>query len=674
MDYVANNGTLPRANGAGTQCGWAASRAALLSVLLAVAVTAPAQEFAPNANLKVEGIPAIAASLARAVAPYTEFRPRSLASWHPQQQALVVSTRAKNTVQLHQVGAPLAPLIQLTDYAEPVRTGIWWPAKPDVLVFSRDAGGNEQAQIYRLDPGAAAPLLLTESTRQHRMLGLNHARDRLLVGSVDVDRAAGRRDSLALDLALLDPLAPDAAKKLATLPGTGWFDVSFSFDDRQLALVEYRSITESHVWVMDLATGARRRVLPTVGDATTIFTSDIRFSRDGRGLFLATDGGGEFRRAAYLDLETSRLEFFGPSGADVEEIELSRDGRMLALVVNEGGVGTLRLFDAATRRELRRPEIPVGTVRGVQWHADSTALAFNLNSAQSPGDVYVLEVSANRVARWTESKVEGVDASRFRTPQPIAWPSFDGREIGGFIVRPPEHFAGRRPVLIQIHGGPEGQARPGFIGRWNYYVDQLGIAVIEPNVRGSTGYGRTFVSLDNGMRREDSVRDIGALLDWIARQPDLDPDRVVVAGGSYGGYMSLAVATHYADRIAGAIDVVGIANFVSFLENTESYRRDLRRVEYGDERDPAMRAFLERISPVNNASKITKPLFVAHGRNDPRVPYTEAQQIVQTVRRNGTPVWYLLATNEGHGFAKKENSDYYFYATVRFLEETLLKR
>ena len=227
--------------------------------------------------------------------------------------------------------------------------------------------------------------------------------------------------------------------------------------------------------------------------------------------------------------------------------------------------------------------------------------------------------------------------------------------------------------MIQIHGGPEAQARPGFIGRWNYYVNELGVAIIEPNVRGSTGYGKTFVALDNGTRREDSVRDIGALLDWIATQPDLDSARVVVAGGSYGGYMSLAVATHYADRIAGTIDNVGVANFVTFLERTESYRRDLRRVEYGDERDPAMREFLNRISPVNNAAKIKRPLFVAHGRNDPRVPYTEAEQIVETVKKNGVPVWYLLADNEGHGFARKENADFYFQVTIRFLQETVLK-
>ncbi len=403
-------------------------------------------------------------------------------------------------------------------------------------------------------------------------------------------------------------------------------------------------------------------------------SNEVNFSRDGKGLFLTTDRDGEFQRASYLDLASGRLEAFGPANSDIEQLVLSPDGRTLATIGNEQGIGVLRLFDAPTRKELPRPALPVGMVRGIQWHNDSGVLALVLDTAQTPGDVYVVDRASNAVRRWTESKVPGLDASQFRTQQAIRWPSFDGREITGFITRPPPRFTGRRPVIVNIHGGPEAQARPGFQGRWNYYVNELGIAVIDPNVRGSSGYGKTFVSLDDGMKREDSVRDIGALFDWIATQPDLDPARIVVMGGSYGGYMSLAVSTHYADRIAGSVDVVGIANFVTFLERTESYRRDLRRVEYGDERDPAMREFLTRISPVNNAAKITRPLFVVHGRNDPRVPYTEAEQIVETVRKNGTPVWYLLAANEGHGFAKKENADFYFYATIRFLEETVLKQ
>jgi dipeptidyl aminopeptidase/acylaminoacyl peptidase len=227
-------------------------------------------------------------------------------------------------------------------------------------------------------------------------------------------------------------------------------------------------------------------------------------------------------------------------------------------------------------------------------------------------------------------------------------------------------------VIINIHGGPEGQSRPGFLGRTNYYLNELGIAVIYPNVRGSTGYGKTFVKLDNGMKREDSVKDIGALLDWIAQQPDLDASKVMVTGGSYGGYMTLAVATNYNDRIACALDVVGVSNFNTFLKNTESYRRDLRRVEYGDERDPAIAEFFERIAPLNNAGRITKPLFVVQGGNDPRVPHTEAEQMVARVKQNGRSVWYLMARDEGHGFRKKTNVDFQFYATVMFVRRFLL--
>ena len=647
-------------------------RTAFALALGLAATLLQAQEFAPNSNLRAEGIPPIPASLARTAGLYTEFRPRFVIAWHPVRHELLVATRAKNTTQLHHVRSPLGELAQITDYTEPVRAGLWLTAKPEALVFTRDAGGNEQGQVYRLEPGMREPALLTDAKRRHQMQALNRARDRLLVTSTDVDQAAGRREKPTVDLSLLDPLSGNA-KKLATLPGTGWGDFSFSFDDRRLAAIEFRSVTDASVWVIDLASGERKEVLPT-DRSRKIGISDLNFSRDGRGLFLDTDSEGEFRRAAYLDFATGALSSFGPVDADVEELVLSDDGRKLAMVTNERGVGVLRIYDADTRRELARPSVPIGTVSGVHWHHDSTALAFNLNSAQSPSDVYALELASGRVTRWTESKVPGLDAATFRNAQLISWKSFDQREINGFITRPPQRFTGKRPVLVQIHGGPEGQARPGFIARWNYYVNELGIALIEPNVRGSTGYGKTFVSLDNGVLREDSVKDIGALFDWIAAQPDLDPSRIAVAGGSYGGYMSLAVATHYSPRIAGTIDVVGIANFVTFLERTESYRRDLRRVEYGDERDPAMRAHLERISPVANASKIRKPLLVVHGRNDPRVPYTEAEQIVETVRKNGTPVWYLLAANEGHGFAKKENVDYYFFATIAFLQETLLKQ
>ena len=639
-----------------------------LVLIAAVAANAHAADLlAPNANLKADGLPPIPAELAAKVAPYTEFKPATAVSWHPQKRELIVARRAGNTTQLHRVAAPGAELVQLTDYAEPVRDGGFWPKAPNVLVFTRDAGGNEQQQIYRLDAGATEPVLLTDAARKNELVGITHARDRVLVESTDLDKT-GRREDPTVDLTLVDPLDPTKRRKLATLPGTGWGDITFSFDDRRLALVEYKSVNESYVWLMDAANGERRRVLPATATSAPIASADLNFSRDGNGLFLSTDRDGEFRKLAYLDLATGKLDYFGEGGNwDVESIALSPDGRVLAVITNEAGVGVLRLYDATTRKPLPRPTLPTGNVRGLVWHENSRDLAVSVNSAQSPNDAYAIDVRDNVVTRWTQTRVAGLDAASFRNAEPIDWKSFDGRSIGGFIIRPPAKFSGKRPVIVSIHGGPEAQARPGFMGRWNYFIDELGVAILQPNVRGSTGYGKTFVALDNGMKREDSVKDIGALFDWIAAQPDLDASRIIVEGGSYGGYMVLAVATNYADRIAGTIDVVGVANFVSFLENTESYRRDLRRVEYGDERDPAMREFLTRISPVNNASKIKAPLFVVHGRNDPRVPYTEAEQIVAAARKNGVPVWYLLADNEGHGYARKANVDYLFYAMIEFI-------
>jgi acetyl esterase/lipase len=261
----------------------------------------------------------------------------------------------------------------------------------------------------------------------------------------------------------------------------------------------------------------------------------------------------------------------------------------------------------------------------------------------------------------------------FPEAQLVNWKSFDGRMISGSLYRPPLKFTGKRPVLVVIHGGPEGQSQPVFIGRSNYYLNEMGIALIYPNVRGSTGYGKTFSLLDNGFGREDTYKDINALFDWIAAQPDLDSSRIAVTGGSYGGHMTLVISTFYSDRIRCSVDIVGMSNLVTFLEHTEAYRRDLRRVEYGDERDPKMRDFLERIAPMNNIIKIKKSLMVVAGKNDPRVPLSESDQIVAALKQQGTPVWYVMAKDEGHGFQKNANQDYQFYATVEFLREFLLK-
>jgi dipeptidyl aminopeptidase/acylaminoacyl peptidase len=379
---------------------------------------------------------------------------------------------------------------------------------------------------------------------------------------------------------------------------------------------------------------------------------------------------------------------YGGHTAGVHRVTFFPDGQRIAYTLNENGASTLRIVGVAMRDgkmtataepdPLFDPPIAASIISGLKWQhgAKQNLLAFNVNSARSPSDVYTCSPDASRnvATRWTTSETGGIPADHFVEPTLVTWKSFDGRQISGFLYQPDrKKFPGPRPVVVNIHGGPESQARPGFQGRNNYLFNELGCAMILPNVRGSAGYGKSFLLLDNGFKREDSYKDISALLDWIKTQPQLDAGRVMAYGGSYGGFMTLEVATNYANRIRCAIDVVGISHLATFLKNTESYRRDLRRVEYGDERDPKMAEFMERIAALKNAHKITKPLFVVQGANDPRVPKSEAEQIVATLKKQGTPVWYMLGKDEGHGFGKKKNADYLFYATVQFIRDYLLK-
>ncbi|MDQ2669504.1 MAG: prolyl oligopeptidase family serine peptidase, partial [Gemmatimonadota bacterium] len=458
---------------------------------------------------------------------------------------------------------------------------------------------------------------------------------------------------------------------VAELSGGGWGVLDWSPDDRTLLVMESRSVNDSRLWLVDVENGQRTALTPDTSRQVSRGTA--RFTADGRGIWLTTDESGEFRRLSHMDLATRRVTPITTTiDWDVTAIEPSPDGRTLAFVTNEAGIGKLYLLDTGTRRWRAIESIPVGLVGGLDWKPDGSALGLTISTARTAADAYSLNPATGELTRWTESETGGLIADSLPLPELVTWESFDGREISGFLYRPPARFTGPRPVVIDIHGGPEGQSRPGFIGRDNYLLQELGVAIVFPNVRGSTGYGKTFVTLDNGMKRLESVRDIGALLDWIAGEPSLDESKVMVTGGSYGGYMTLAVATMYDDRICCSLDVVGISNLATFLENTESYRRDLRRVEYGDERDPTMRAFMDSTAPLNNADEITRPLFVVQGANDPRVPRSEAEQMVATVKRNGTPVWYLLGMDEGHGFRKKANADFQFYATVAFVRRYML--
>ena len=641
-------------------------RVAVVVLTLAAGVAIGAQEkvIAPNESLVASGIPAIPASIAVAAAPYTESRSVGLWDWAPMGHTMLIGTRFADVVQAHAVAMAGGERRQLTFFPDRVLGASFEPTAGNYMVVERDVGGDEFTQLYRFDLATGRATLITDGGKSQTGMGpWSHAGSWLAYNS-------SRRNGTDKDLYVIDPSDPKTDRMVLQVDGGGWRALDWSHDGKKLLAEQYISVNESYLWIVNVASGAKTLVTPK--GAEKVAYDGGAFSRDDRVVFTITDLGSDFTRLSSIDVASGSVSALTHEAWDVEEFALSRDGRTIAYVTNEDGVGKLHLMDAVSHRTMAAPKLPVGVVGGLAWHPDGTMLGFTINSARAPSDAYVLSLTTGKVARWTFSETGGVDLSAMPEPELVKWKTWDGRMISGFLYRPPKRFTGKRPVIVNIHGGPEGQSRPTWLGRNNYFVNELGIAMLFPNVRGSTGYGKTFVALDNGVLREGTYKDINALFDWIAAQPDLDAQHVLVTGGSYGGHMTLAVATYYSDRTCCSVDVVGISNLATFLEHTESYRRDLRRAEYGDERDSATRAFMERTAPLNNAQKITKPLFVVAGLNDPRVPYTEAEQIVAAARKNSVPVWYLLGKNEGHGFAKKANADFQFYATVQFVNQYLL--
>jgi dipeptidyl aminopeptidase/acylaminoacyl peptidase len=636
-----------------------------IPLLLTCLTLAQNQAVAPNENLVTEGIPPVPASLASSVERYNNFRFASFNDWNPTRREMLIGTRFADTTQVHQVKMPDGARTQLTFYPEPVSGALFQPTQGNFFVFSKDVGGGEFFQFYRYDLGNGEVTLLTDGKSRNTGKLWSHVGDRLAYGST-------RRNGKDVDLWIMDPVKSGSDHMLAQLEGGGWEPLDWSPDDRSIVAIEEISANESYLWIFDASTGAKTLLTPKTG--TKISYGGAKFSKDNKGVYTTTDKDSEFHRLAYIDLASKQHTYLtNHIPWDIDEFDLSDDGKTIAFVANEDGYGVLHLLDTASRQEKPVSQLPKGVISDVRWHKDNHDLAFNVSSARSDTDVFSLDTQTGKVDRWTYSETGGLNTDNLSEPDLIHWKSWDGRTISGFLYRPPAKFTGKRPVIVDIHGGPEGQFRPDFLGRFNYYLNELGVTLIFPNVRGSTGYGKTFLALDNGMLREGSYKDINSLFDWIQTQPDLDASKILVTGGSYGGFMTLAVATNYNDRICCSVDVVGISNLVTFLQNTSGYRQDLRRVEYGDERDSKMRAFLESISPLNKAKNITKPLFVVAGKNDPRVPESESRQMVETARKNGTPVWYLMAKDEGHGFRKKRNQDYQFYATVMFVKEFLLK-
>ncbi len=664
------------------------SKYLLIAALLAATGTTPARAQAPTGsqeigNLVVSSIPPLPADLMERVEQYQNVRGATVADWDRDGKGLFISTRFADVNQIHYVAAPGADRQQITFYKEPLAAVAVAPDKSQHgFVFSRDKGGDENFQLYFFDLPTGQARLLTDGKSRNQFQRWNRAGSQLAFTS-------NLRNGADLDLYLLDAQPGAQPVRVAELPGGGWGVAAWSDDGQQLILGNYKSANETELYRFDVASRKQERLHAT---KEAVSYGTVEFAPDGKGLYWLSDEGTEFRTLRYFDFASQQQTPLSAAISwDVTQLELTRDNSKLVFATNEGGYSRLYVLDPKTKLTRPVPNLPAGVIGGFKLNDDSRRVALSLSQPTTGADVYVADLTDNTLTRWTTSELGGLNPASFVVPELVQYPTFDKadgktRLIPAFVYRPrsatgnaaaPTNKAaggkGHTPVLISIHGGPEGQSLPTFSAFINLLVNELGIAVVVPNVRGSTGYGKTYLKLDNGPKREESVQDIGALLDWIGRQPGFDASRVGVYGGSYGGYMSLATMTNYNARMRCGIDLFGISNFTTFLKNTSAYRADLRRVEYGDERDPKMQAVFARISPVSKIKNITKPMLVYQGKNDPRVPLSESEQMVAGLRQQGTPVWYIMAKDEGHSLAKKANRDYTYGAIVLFLREYLLK-
>lgn len=649
----------------------------VLGIVLASASAVHAAEIvrteANNGNLLMEDVPVVPQSVVSNLNRFQNVRSASVLDWTQDGQSLYISTRFADVSQIHRVDGPRGARHQITFSKEPVGSVVRRPGHAELL-FTRDAGGAEFSQLFTLDPQNGETRMLTDGESRNGAAVWDRS-------GRNVAYQSTARNGASNDIWLMNTDEPENSKIVLESPdGSRWGPAEFSESGNDVLLTNYVSISDSRIHLLDLDSGAYE-LLAGGGEAPSA-NFPIGFNDKDDGYFLVTDTGGEFVQLAWQPLAAG--EPIQIISADipwnVADAQVSHDRQRLAFTVNENGLDRLYLMDTRTRKYRAVDSVPTGLVYGLAFSPDDSRLALTLNTARTPSDTFVLNLGGEpldygKLTRWTVSEVGGLDTSAFIMPELVQFPTFDEvdgvqRQIPAWLYKPAG--PGPHPVIVSIHGGPESQARPYFSSTYQMWLAKLGVAIVVPNVRGSNGYGKAYLALDNGFKREDSVKDIGALLDWIESNPDLDESRVAVYGGSYGGYMVLASAVHFSDRLKAVVDIVGISNFVTFLENTQDYRRDLRRVEYGDERDPAMRAHLEKISPVNNVDKIDVPMFIVQGQNDPRVPVTEAEQMVEALRAQGMPVWYMNALNEGHGYRKKENRDVYQQAMMLFFQQYLV--
>lgn len=613
-------------------------------------------------NLVFENIPEPVGTLAEKLDRYLHAREASPLGFSPKGQ-LLIRTRFGDVDQLHLVERPAGARRQLTFLRDPIRQAAFSPDPfRSAYVYLKDSGGDEQTQLYYQRLGEPGAKILTDGkSTNSRPVWSNAGRE--------VAFTSRASDGVSGDVYIVDPEAGSLPRLAVSGDGGAWYPLDWSPDDRKLLVLKYVSSLEAYLYVVDLSSGQKHEVDPA---PTKVAIAGAKFSRDGQGVYLISDRDAEYLQLRYVNLFTSEKSAISARLSwDVGELAISRDGHYLAYVSNEAGVSKLNMLDLRTHQDLIPPKLPdAGIIDSLSFDAAGTRLAFGFEAPNRPRDAYVLDVETNRVEAWTTSEAGAVDLDKFVMPRLTQFPTFDridgrARQIPMYVYAPPS--AGPHPVLIVLRGGRGAQFRPGFDPWLQFVVNELGIAVIAPNVRGSSGYGKNYTGLADGQLREDSVKDVGALLVWLGLQSALDAKHVVVSGDAYGGYLTLAALVNFSERLRGGVDMAGISDFVSFLAAAAPIHQNERRAVYGDERDPDMRAYLRRISPLTNAERISRPLLVVHGKNDPQVPLDQSQQIVSRLRAKGGDVWYLQANDEGHGFMKRPNRDAYYRTFAQFL-------
>jgi Tol biopolymer transport system component/pimeloyl-ACP methyl ester carboxylesterase len=608
-------------------------------------------------NTKVEGMPPIPQSIAESLAQYTQYRTALLQAWHPTKRQILFSTTFGATPQLHLIDGPGRDRRQLTwmpgGVSPTLSSPSFDPADGNMLVFAYDPAGGEARSIYRYDFTTGQAVLVAAAHVRYDPLWLRTGK--WLVYD------SNERNGTDKDLYIIDPRDPKTKRRIAEFTGN-WSPHDASPDGKTIVVNELISNSESYLWLVNVQTGEKRTLTPREDEKA--LWQNARFSSDGKRVYAVTDRHGGDWRVWRCDVSNGAWSPVTPEGVvvpnplrDGSKFEISSDGSQVAVVADKGSI----------------PGIPPGNFAQIRWRPASRELAFSLNTAKTPNDVYSVDTSLGTVSRWTYSDAT-FNAESLPAPEIVEWKSFDGLTFSGVVYRPPARFTGPRPVLVNIHGGPGDRETARFLGRSNYFLNELGVTLIYPNVRGSGGFGRRFEQLDNGPRRGDSIKDIGAVLDWIATRPELDRGRVVLTGASYGGWLALEAGIVYNDRIRGIIEGAGIADFITYMEQQDPSRVDSQRAEYGDERDPQMREFLKSISPATRAADLKKPTLILQGGKDPRVPVAQAQELVRALRANNAPVWYVEFTDANHDNfpGTAANYDFLMASWVLFFQQFVL--